>query len=392
MLAENISHKFDQEVKTSASQIFNSFTNATRLRNWLCEGATAAPHPGGRLIMWWHDGNHASGEYVRLEKDRLVSFVLAGKKQNALTTITASIERLEASSKVQLEVAGPECGINWSEALENLASSLETGLDLRVVRRPMLGIGVSDFNETIAAQLGIPVSSGIRIDNVLDDMSAKAAGIQKDDIIVSLGDKEATSFETLQTALKDLKAGDWVEVGFYRGSEYKTVKMELSKRPIPEIPPDPIQLAEADEKKFDEAFAELEKLLEGISEEEASFKPGPDEWSAKETIAHLIIGEREFNGWINDYISDQVRWSDDWGGNLHERVRAVVAAFPTTAELLEQLRRLGAENRTFISYLPASAVENQSSYRSIGTFILESPNHIREHFEQIQKTIEKERK
>jgi hypothetical protein len=41
---------------------------------------------------------------------------------------------------------------------------LETGEDLRFTHRPMLGIGISDFNEEIAEKYNIPVSKGIRLD------------------------------------------------------------------------------------------------------------------------------------------------------------------------------------------------------------------------------------
>jgi uncharacterized protein YndB with AHSA1/START domain len=388
MLAVTITQKFEQQVKAPPSQVFKLFTNATRLSNWLSNGATVSPRSGGRLILWWNDGSSAAGEYDQLEKDHLVSFTLSGHKQTAPTQVTVEIQEEEGSSKVAVEEAGPGFGVLWGEALENLVSVLETGLDLRLTMRPMLGITISDFNETIAAQLGVPVPSGIRIDGVVEEMGAKAAGIQKDDVLVSLGGKEANGWETLQTALQDFKAGDRVEVGFYRGGQYKTVNMELSKRKIPEIPVNKAELAENFWRKFEEALEELKRYLEGVSEEEASYKPAEDEWSAKEVLAHIIIGEREFNGWINDHISEYVRWSDDWGGNLHERTSALVAVYTTLPELLDQLRRAGKENREFVSRLPAAAVENQSIYRAIGSFILQSPSHISEHLEQIQKTVQ----
>jgi uncharacterized protein YndB with AHSA1/START domain len=388
MLAETISQKFDQKIKAPPSQVFKSFTNATRLSHWLSDGATVSPRSRGRLVLWWNDGRSAAGEYERLEKDRLISFTLIGHRQTASTKVTVEIHEEDGGSNVAVEEAGPGFGIQWGEALENLASVLETGLDLRLTRRPMLGITISDFNETIASQLGVPVAKGIRIDGVADEMGAKAAGIQKDDVLVSLGGKEATGWETLQTALQGFKAGDRVEVGFYRGSEYQTVNMELSRRPLPEIPSKPADLAEDYWGKLDKELVELETYLADVSAEEASFKPAENEWSVKEVLAHMIIGEREFNGWINDHISEYVRWSDDWGGNLHERTGALVAVYPTLPELLDLLRRAGKENREFVKRLPAAAVENKSIYRAIGSFILQSPSHIHEHLEQIQKAVQ----
>jgi uncharacterized protein YndB with AHSA1/START domain len=92
MIAETTSNKFEQKVNATANQVFKSFTNATRLRAWLCDGASTIPKLGGRLILWWHDGRCAVGEFKELEKDRLVSFSLSGKEQTAHTTVTAATQ------------------------------------------------------------------------------------------------------------------------------------------------------------------------------------------------------------------------------------------------------------------------------------------------------------
>ena len=75
----------------------------------------------------------------------------------------------------------------WEKSLENLAAVLETGEDLRLTRRPMMGIGVSDFDAEIARQMGVPVSKGIRLDAVVAGMGAEAAGLQPGDVIVRMG-------------------------------------------------------------------------------------------------------------------------------------------------------------------------------------------------------------
>ena len=65
----------------------------------------------------------------------------------------------------------------WTQGLENLASVMETGQDLRIIRRPMLGVMLSDFTPEIARQLGVPVSEGVRIDGTLEGMGARKAGL-----------------------------------------------------------------------------------------------------------------------------------------------------------------------------------------------------------------------
>jgi hypothetical protein len=76
----------------------------------------------------------------------------------------------------QWESVIPEYKKGWNDDLENLASVLVSGPDLRIVRRPMLGILINEFNETIADQLGISVKQGIRFDIAIAGMGAEAAG------------------------------------------------------------------------------------------------------------------------------------------------------------------------------------------------------------------------
>ena len=40
---------------------------------------------------------------------------------------------------------------------------------------------------------------------------------------------------------------------------------------------------------------ELRSALENLSDEQARFKPGPQEWSIKEVVGHLNDGERVFS-------------------------------------------------------------------------------------------------
>jgi hypothetical protein len=63
---------------------------------------------------------------------------------------------------------------NWEDSLENLKSVLETGVDLRISTRPMLGIAPGDFTEAQAVALGVPVREGMRLDGLVDGMGAES--------------------------------------------------------------------------------------------------------------------------------------------------------------------------------------------------------------------------
>src|SRR5690606_29305938 len=140
-----------------------------------------------------------------------------------------------------------------------------TGIDLRIANRPMLGIVPGDFTEEQAKALGVPALEGLRLDGLVDGMGAQIAGLQKDDVLIGMAGKVITSdFNTLTQAIAGKKGGETVEVIFYRGAEKKSVMMTLSKRPMPEVPFNPKELAKQARDLIEPGLNEVEKLFEGV--------------------------------------------------------------------------------------------------------------------------------
>jgi hypothetical protein len=164
--------------------------------------------------------------------------------------------------------------------------------------------------------------------------------------------------------------------------------MELSRRPLPEVPFDPKELAARVRKIYTEMNAELAKLFEGVSDAEAAYKPAPDQWNALEVVAHLLLGERYTSMGIVDLISGQERWSDDYGSNLHEQTGAIVAAYPTIAEILDEYRRNQMETLALVEAFPAGFVARKGSYWRNAYGLLEGGVHNRGHYEQIRSTLQ----
>ncbi|MEK7328028.1 MAG: SRPBCC domain-containing protein, partial [Chloroflexota bacterium] len=348
-MAKTQTAKFKQTVNAPAAQAYRAFTNSTALREWMCDGATADARKGGRLYVWWNDGYTASGEFTTLTLNKKVAFTWRGRGEPDATKVQVSLAEKNGSTVVTVTHSGFGSGKAWAKAvkeltggweyaMENLASVLGSGPDLRIATRPMLGIMVDAFDAEIAKKIGVPVADGLRLSGTLEGMGARAAGLQKDDVIVSLGGKKVTG-NTLAGALQGRRGGDTVPVVFYRGQEKQKVMMQLSRRPLPEIPATAGQLAEAVSKMYAELDVELAKCFEGVTEEEASFKPTPDEWSAKDVLAHLLAGERDGHSFITEAIDGVGRWYDGFGGNVEARHTAVIAAYPTVQAMLEEYRR-----------------------------------------------------
>jgi uncharacterized protein YndB with AHSA1/START domain len=395
--------KLKRTVSAPPGQVYRAFTNATALREWLCDASLADPRKGGRLYLGWNSGYYTSGEYVAVVPGKKIAFTWCGRGEPDATRVQVVLAEKEGGTVVTLTHAGIGSGKKWASAakefqseweagLENLQSVLETGQDLRLVRRPLLGVSPGEFNAEMAAKLGVPVTEGARLDDVVEGRGAKAAGLLKDDVVVRLGGKKITGWATFTTAMQSRRVGEQVAVVFYRGAEKKTLKVEISPRPLPEMPPSAEALAEAARKMYAGTDAELAGCLEGVSEAEASHQPAPGEWSVKETLAHLVIGERETHAWITDLIVDDERWSDSNPTNVPARIAAAIAAFPTLPALVEELKRHEVETVAMLAALPPEFMARRGSFWRVAFITLGSPEHFQTHLGQIRAAIEAARK
>jgi len=388
----------EQFIKAAPEQIYYALTHATALHEWLCDFATVAPRPGGRMYLWWHGDFYSAGEYIALEEDKSVKFKWFGRSEPTATEVAVTLTPKDHGTLVVLNHSVPD-GDEWKEralgfktewdsTLPNLASVIETGLDRRTFDRPMLGVNIGDFNPKIAKTLRVPVSQGVRLDEVRQGMGADAAGLCKDDVIVELGGKPITNdYGSLVAALTGRKGGDKVQVVFYRGPQKKTGTMELTKRPVLDISWNPVDLARQVRLKYQDSLSQLEACFKDVSEAEADREPAPGEWSAKQTLAHLIHTERGWIANLDDSVGGYERLADDWGGNLPTHVNATVKAYGTVRGLLDELKRLSIEMVAFLAALPNSFVERKASYFLTAAQMLELESHTISHTNQINAAI-----
>jgi uncharacterized protein YndB with AHSA1/START domain len=387
-----------QKVKSSPEQVFYAFTHAAALREWLCDFATVQPHPGRRIYLAWDSGYTMSGEFTRVEPAKALGFTWFGRGEPGPTLVSVEIAPAGEMTMVTLTHGEIEAGEawdglerkfknDWTETLENLASVLETGIDLRIARRPLLGIYLNDFNAQIAHKMGVPVSEGVRLDGVVEGLGPAKAGLQKDDVLVSMGGTLLKSSESIPQAITGKRAGDVVEVTYYRGPDRRTVNMALSARKMPEVPFDPVTLAEQVRSVYAADYAELEGCLKSVTEVQAAHRPAEGEWGAREVLAHLIIDERELQGFITFLTFGEEFVTEDISGNFNPRINAVVQAYPTIVEILELLRRTNAETIALIAALPSDFAARKSSYYRVGSIMLQRSGHIQSHLEQIKDAL-----
>lgn len=107
--------------------------------------------------------------------------------------------------------------------------------DLRedgVAEHAFMGLAPGAITPQIAEQLNLQDTNGVAVLSVSEGGPAAAAGIRPGDIITRIGDQELSAPEDLLAALRQRDPGETVAVETRRGSDTRTVDVELADRPV----------------------------------------------------------------------------------------------------------------------------------------------------------------
>jgi len=399
MVSDSETLTYERIIPTRPADLYRAFTSSTALREWLCDTATTSARPNGHVFVGWNDGYYATGHFVELLENRVVCFTWQGRGEPRPTQVHVAIQ--PAAEGVALTLThsaighGPEWGDKtaefdraWRRALENLESVVTTGEDLRVTRRPLLGILPATLTAAEAGRLGLPDAAGVRLSGVVPGLGAEAAGLRADDVIVAIDGLPTPDVNGLRAALRGRNAGDTVVVDYIRDGERQATGMILSGRKIPAIPASAAELVERVAARYAQDEAALDYTLRDVTEVEASYRPGLEEWSVKHVLAHLIQGERYNQQWIGELVGDLEGSYDAPAGNAELRLNATIHAFPTLADLAAELKRLNAETVALLRDLPEEFVTRRRTFwRLARTLLDESYSHIGDHLHQMQSAV-----
>lgn len=100
---------------------------------------------------------------------------------------------------------------------------IETG----TAERPYMGVDLVTLNSQIAAEVGVAVSDGAFIRDVVPNGAAAAAGIQPGDVITAINGRALNDRDTLQMIIMSNMPGDSVTITILRNGETFDVTMQL---------------------------------------------------------------------------------------------------------------------------------------------------------------------
>jgi uncharacterized protein YndB with AHSA1/START domain len=397
MLTQEATIHFARTVQADPAAVFRAFTTPSALRDWLCDAARVEPRQGGPIYLWWNNGYYTGGVFTEVVRNAELGFTWRGPEDPAASHVKVALIPVAGGTTVEVTHAAPDAdpawfaaadiARDWEHSLENLQSLLETGIDLRFARRPMFGIDDAEpLTPELAGRLGVPITEGLRLRGLIDGMGAQVAGLQRDDILVQLGEYPITGNAALARALQHYQAGDRVPVAFYRGPQQQTLTMELSHRPQPDLPATPAALAEVMRSGYAALDEELAACFAGAAEAATAYRPGPEEWNAKEILGHLLAIEYDTQTWIAAVIEDS-DMEQVLHTNVTERVAALAQIYTPTPVLLEELRRAEAVTVALIAALPAAAVARKHLFNQLAISLTTFADHTREHIGEIQALL-----
>ena len=117
--------------------------------------------------------------------------------------------------------------------VETLHRFAEELLKVGRIRHGYLGVGVQPIAipESLRAKVNLDLMSGLIVMLVNPESPAEKAGMQLGDILVSLGAKQLTNTEELQSAIAESAIGSNVTARVIRGGELISVSIAISERP-----------------------------------------------------------------------------------------------------------------------------------------------------------------
>ena len=119
-------------------------------------------------------------------------------------------------------------GIGFAIPIDDVVGVIYDLQDKGYVSSTYLGVMVKEVPSEAQAY-GLP--AGVYVDEVTPGYCAEEAGVQREDIIIALGEYEVNSFSSLSRALRRFKAGDETTITVYRSGKELTLDIVLDEKP-----------------------------------------------------------------------------------------------------------------------------------------------------------------
>ncbi|MBN1240962.1 MAG: DegQ family serine endoprotease [Gammaproteobacteria bacterium] len=147
-----------------------------------------------------------------------------GNSGGALVDLTGSLVGVNSAI---ISRGGGNIGIGFAIPANMARNVMEQLIAHGEVRRGLLGVSINDVSADIAATYGLKDTSGALVMAVSPDSAAEKAGIEVNDVIVSVNDRRVRDAGSLRAAIGLMRPGDRVDVGIVRDGRERTIAATL---------------------------------------------------------------------------------------------------------------------------------------------------------------------
>lgn len=138
-----------------------------------------------------------------------------GNSGGPLINMNSEVIGINAAGKSLSDSAS---GLGFAIPVNEVKHVVETLMRNGMIAHPTLGLSAESVSDTAA--------SGARITDVERNGPAQTAGLQKDDVVVKLGDRDIADLDSLVVAVRQLKVGQDTPIQILRGGKPMTLTVD----------------------------------------------------------------------------------------------------------------------------------------------------------------------
>jgi serine protease DegQ len=167
-----------------------------------------------------------------LNRDAFESFIQTdasinpGNSGGALVNLNGELVGINSAI---ISRTGGNVGIGFAIPVNFVRAIMEQLVSTGTVRRGLLGVRITDITPDVAATLDLPGNSGALVTEINPDSAAEHAGIQVNDIIVSINGSRLRDTGSLRSSIGLLPPGEQVTVGLLRDGREESVTAVLGE-------------------------------------------------------------------------------------------------------------------------------------------------------------------
>jgi hypothetical protein len=369
--------------------VAKALTSPQGLSTWLCDEATVEARANGALRLSWHEGRRRDGLWTHYEVPSVLAWRWREGLDGPVTAVRVTLAPEEGATRLRLTEEGVAAAAAeatqaaWRGWLSDLAVYVVRGANARFEPRPMLGVSVSEVDAEMAKERNLPVSRGILLDSLTPESAAVQAGLRSGDLVVGIGEQTVEDWGSLVAAMGAHRAGDTVNVTYWRDGRAAVAMVTLAGRPAQAVPESAAAFHEHIRAHTAALLGRIEAITRDLDPALADYRPGAGEWSLRQVLAHLSYSERHHHEWLALLATDGPDTS--WHGPAGDLRQAVIAELDAAALVARYAADL-AESEALMHAI-VDRHETPPVWYQLAASLHFGQQHLEEHLEQLQALV-----